>query len=290
MSSSKEARKFVSEEEMELYRQTFQLFDFNGDGEIDAKELETVMKSLGMAVTENELKCLMAEMDQNRTGTISFENFVQLISTPTTKKLATNERSNFEAKSIPSRRKTVATSSGVTYPSSPTKRFSNSLFSALGLKQNKNSEQLFPPCTTRGRRNTATPVSSCANHSSTKVGDLSPAQSSPKRNMHLGLSFASVFNKNTKFEKCVFDSKGKMERTETEYDMSHEEEMRQVFKVFDINGDGFVSVNEMRQIMNKLGLGIIMKEEEVRGLFSLVDSDSDGCITFVEFCALFSMS
>ncbi|KAL0484985.1 calmodulin [Acrasis kona] len=73
-------------------------------------------------------------------------------------------------------------------------------------------------------------------------------------------------------------------------DMDPLDEMRQVFKVFDINGDGFVSISEMKNIMSKLGLGIMMNEDELRSLFKLVDKDDDGHINFDEFVQLFSMS
>ncbi|KAL9125382.1 MAG: hypothetical protein Q9217_005405 [Psora testacea] len=56
-------------------RAAFALFDDNGDGEITAAELGSVMRSLGLKPSDTELQDLMNEIDVDRSGTISFEEF-----------------------------------------------------------------------------------------------------------------------------------------------------------------------------------------------------------------------
>ena len=45
------------------YKEAFNLFDKDGDGLITSKELQTVMRSLGMQLTEEDLKHMLEDMD-----------------------------------------------------------------------------------------------------------------------------------------------------------------------------------------------------------------------------------
>jgi calmodulin len=47
------------------YRVAFEIFDKDGDGEITYKELGSVVKSLGGTPTEEELKDMIAELDED---------------------------------------------------------------------------------------------------------------------------------------------------------------------------------------------------------------------------------
>ncbi|KAK4423393.1 putative calcium-binding protein CML25 [Sesamum alatum] len=63
-----------------------------------------------------------------------------------------------------------------------------------------------------------------------------------------------------------------------------EEELEQVFKKFDVNGDGKISASELGSIMGSLGHPAT--EEELRIMIKEVDSDGDGFIDLQEFIAL----
>ncbi len=56
-------------------RDAFAVFDTDGSGSIDRKELKRLMKKLGQALTESELDAMMDEVDTNGDGEISFEEF-----------------------------------------------------------------------------------------------------------------------------------------------------------------------------------------------------------------------
>jgi len=56
-------------------RDAFSVFDTDGSGSIDRKELKRLMKKLGQALTEAELDAMMDEVDLNGDGVISFEEF-----------------------------------------------------------------------------------------------------------------------------------------------------------------------------------------------------------------------
>lgn len=58
----------LSEEQIEEFREAFNLFDKDGDGYICTKELGTCMRSLGQNPTETEIAELICEVDVNQTG------------------------------------------------------------------------------------------------------------------------------------------------------------------------------------------------------------------------------
>ncbi|OAY65736.1 putative calcium-binding protein [Ananas comosus] len=62
-----------------------------------------------------------------------------------------------------------------------------------------------------------------------------------------------------------------------------EEDMREAFKVFDQNGDGFITVDELRSVLASLGLKQGRTVEDCRRMIHQVDKDGDGRVDFAEF-------
>lgn len=62
-----------------------------------------------------------------------------------------------------------------------------------------------------------------------------------------------------------------------------EEEMREAFKVFDVDGDGFISAVELQEVLKKLGMPEASSMATVREMICNVDRDSDGRVDFGEF-------
>lgn len=60
-----------------------------------------------------------------------------------------------------------------------------------------------------------------------------------------------------------------------------EEEMREAFQIFDSDGNGNISADELRQIMANLGEK--MTQEEVEEMVKEADIDGDGQINYEEF-------
>mmetsp|Transcript_127121 Transcript_127121/g.179455 ORF Transcript_127121/g.179455 Transcript_127121/m.179455 type:complete len:81 (+) Transcript_127121:1-243(+) len=64
-------------------------------------------------------------------------------------------------------------------------------------------------------------------------------------------------------------------------EVNAEDEMMEAFKVFDADGNGMISADELRQIMANLGEELT--EEEVEEMVREADIDGDGEINYEEF-------
>ncbi|XVE84520.1 hypothetical protein DITRI_Ditri17bG0020300 [Diplodiscus trichospermus] len=62
-----------------------------------------------------------------------------------------------------------------------------------------------------------------------------------------------------------------------------EEDMKEAFNVFDQNGDGYISVDELRSILASLGLKQGKTIEDCKSMIMKVDVDGDGRVNFKEF-------
>lgn len=71
--------KAVASDTLAEYKKAFSLFDKDGSGEIDADELGTVMKSLGVETTDEELEEMLALADADGSGEIDFNEFLALM-------------------------------------------------------------------------------------------------------------------------------------------------------------------------------------------------------------------
>jgi calmodulin len=69
----------LSEEQIEEFREAFSLFDTKGEGTIETKELGQVLRSLGVQANEEEKKAYIDKFDPNATGTIYFNDFLEII-------------------------------------------------------------------------------------------------------------------------------------------------------------------------------------------------------------------
>ncbi|KAL3635021.1 Calmodulin-like protein 3 [Castilleja foliolosa] len=62
-----------------------------------------------------------------------------------------------------------------------------------------------------------------------------------------------------------------------------EEDMREAFNVFDLNGDGFITVDELNSVLASLGVKQGWAAEDCKKMIMRVDCDGDGMVDFSEF-------
>ena len=68
-------------------------------------------------------------------------------------------------------------------------------------------------------------------------------------------------------------------------DTDSEEEIREAFRVFDKDGNGFVSTSEIKFVLSKIG--IHFTDEELVEMVQEADIDGDQHISFKEFSDIF---
>ncbi|XP_068669294.1 calcium-binding protein CML42 [Aristolochia californica] len=62
-----------------------------------------------------------------------------------------------------------------------------------------------------------------------------------------------------------------------------EEDLTEAFKVFDEDGDGYISACELQAVLNKLGLPEGVEIDQVQQMICSVDQNRDGQVDFLEF-------
>lgn len=85
----------MSQSQVAEQKETFDFFDKDGSGNISLQELGTAMRALGADLSEIELEAMVSELDDDKSGTITFKEFLMLMG----KKMAAeaNEQEYIEA-------------------------------------------------------------------------------------------------------------------------------------------------------------------------------------------------
>merc|ERR1739848_535349 len=68
-----------SEQQIAEMKEAFELFDLDGSGTIDAKELKTAMRALGMEASKEETRKMIEDIDKDGSGTIDLEEFTAMM-------------------------------------------------------------------------------------------------------------------------------------------------------------------------------------------------------------------
>jgi len=74
-------RPGLTEDEIDEIREAFNLFDTEGSGTIDPRELKAAMQSLGFDSKNPTVYQMIAELDREVSGSIDFEDFLDAITT-----------------------------------------------------------------------------------------------------------------------------------------------------------------------------------------------------------------
>ena len=72
-------RTELTEEQRQEIKEAFDLFDTDGSGAIDAKELKVAMRALGFEPKKDDIKRMIQELDVEGNGVIEFSAFLDLM-------------------------------------------------------------------------------------------------------------------------------------------------------------------------------------------------------------------
>jgi len=71
-------QKELTEEQKQEIKEAFDLFDTDGSGSIDSKELKVAMRALGFEPKKEEIQKMISDVDDDGSGTIEYEEFLSL--------------------------------------------------------------------------------------------------------------------------------------------------------------------------------------------------------------------
>jgi len=77
-------------------------------------------------------------------------------------------------------------------------------------------------------------------------------------------------------------SQGKPQQQKDLERKTEEEEMRQAFRIFDIDGNGFVDASELKLTMANLGENLT--DKDVKNMLKIADRNKDGRIDYEGLC------
>ncbi|KAL8026355.1 hypothetical protein ABFX02_14G021200 [Erythranthe guttata] len=212
----------LTEEQILEFQSAFTLFDQDGDGCISIEELGIVMRSLNQNPTEKELRDMINEVDSDGNGTIDFDEFLNLM---TAKKMQVSD--------------------------------------VLNEEQIVEFQEAFTTFDKDG-------------DGSITIEDLA--------RMMRCLDQINLTEKDLRgiINEIDSDGNGTIELDEFLIHMAKKlkeiDEAKETFKVFDIDQNGYISANEIRQ-----KLGHKLTDEEVNQMIREADLDGDGRISFDEF-------
>ena len=75
----KRGRMVLTEEQRQEIKEAFDLFDTDGSGKIDAKELKVAMKALGFETKKEDIRQIIADVDKEETGQIDYKDFTDIM-------------------------------------------------------------------------------------------------------------------------------------------------------------------------------------------------------------------
>ncbi|KAL3513733.1 hypothetical protein ACH5RR_026450 [Cinchona calisaya] len=83
-----------------------------------------------------------------------------------------------------------------------------------------------------------------------------------------------------------YDTVVKKNIGKTNQENSFDGDLAEVFKVFDLNGDGFISCEELQNVLSRFGLWDECEGRDCKSMINMFDKNSDGLLDFEEFRAM----
>ncbi|XP_028676067.1 calcium-binding protein LPS1-alpha-like [Erpetoichthys calabaricus] len=237
------------------FKEAFSMFDKDGDGTITTQELGTIMKSLGQAPTDQELKDMISEVDADGSGSIDFNEFLTMMA----KKMKDTDTEEEIREAF--------------------KVFDKDGDGSISAAELRMADQLPPEQIAEFREAFAL---------FDKDGDGTITSKELGTVMRALGQNPSEAELQDMINEVDADSNGIVDFTEfltlmvkRIKELDSEEEIREAFKVFDKDGDGSISAEELHLVMKNLGEDLT--DEEIYEMIREADMDGDGQINYEEF-------
>jgi centrin-1 len=91
VATKKGAPTELTEDQKQEIREAFDLFDTDGSGSIDAKELKVAMRALGFEPGKEEIRKLISQVNRDGSGTVNFPEFLSMMTTKMGERDSTEE-------------------------------------------------------------------------------------------------------------------------------------------------------------------------------------------------------
>ncbi|XP_024056310.2 calmodulin-like protein 12 [Terrapene carolina triunguis] len=295
----------LTEGQIAEFKEAFSLFDKDGDGSITTSELGTVMRSLGQNPTEAELQDMIGELDDDGSGTVDFPEFLSMMA----RKMrdTDSEEEIREAFRVFDRDKNG-------YISAAELRH---VMTNLGEKlTDEEVDEMIKEADSNsdGQVNyeeacNPSQLAAVSSLGTSMAGQLTEEQIVEFKEAfslfdkdgdgtittgELGNIMLSLGQNPTEAElqdmigELDPDGSGTIDFPEflsmmerKMRDTDSEEEIREAFRVFDEDGNGYITVAELRHVMTNLGEKLT--DEEVDEMIKEADADSDGRFNYEEF-------
>ncbi|XP_030387879.1 caltractin-like [Scaptodrosophila lebanonensis] len=227
-------------------REAFRIYDKDNNGYIGLSEIRTVMTALGEKMSDEEIDDLIREADLDQDGRISFDEFVNMM---------TSGESKLKHKGTP-----------LLFSPQTQKKLKHKMeWTEDQVQEFRDAFSVFD----RGGTGTIT---------STELGSV-------MRNLGQNPTEAELYDL---IDEIDVDGNGEIDFMEFIQAMANrmqalnsEEELKEAFKVFDRDDDGYISQTELRSVM--MNLGERFSDEEFDEMMKEIDLDNDGKISFTEF-------
>ncbi|MCE3215991.1 hypothetical protein HAX54_004301 [Datura stramonium] len=86
------------------------------------------------------------------------------------------------------------------------------------------------------------------------------------------------------------EKKSKEDKNNNIIDNNLEDDLVEAFKVFDLNGDGFISCEELQKVLSRLGLWDENEGSDCKNMIHMYDTNLDGVLDFEEFKSMMLVS
>ncbi|XP_062620982.1 calcium-binding protein LPS1-alpha-like [Saccostrea cucullata] len=260
----------ITDEQIKLYQQVFRRFDKDKNGTISVENLEKVMRALGQDIAHDDIKSMIQEYDRSANGFISYLDFMEIMvkrgdqTEIITEEELTEVFSVFDMDGCGTitahdlREAMAALGNGITEQEAE----------ELVQKADKDEDGLvnisefraaFEMLDTRGIGKVS--ISQLPNI----IRNIDPtANRSDINNM------TKLLNKDGEFGFHEFVTVLTLQMRQADI----EDELQRAFRIFDKDGDGYITVRELRHLMTNLGEKYT--EEEVSEMIQIADLNQKG--------------